>query len=262
MYIDTHTHFDLCMEDDSITEESFLSSLKDNNIKQAVQISIDPGSFQWSYDFSRRNRDNGIFFTVGIHPSSKANDDLLNEMSDFVGDIAGSSDNDLLFGIGETGLDFYRMRQPKKLQIKSFEYQLQLAQRYGLPVIVHSREARDETLNILRNFAPIKGIMHCFAGDSSAARQFLDLGFYISFAGNVTYKKATDLQDAASFVPLDRLLVETDAPFLAPVPLRGKKNRPHNVVHTYRFIAELRKEHLEKIEEQVADNFKKLHKSV
>lgn len=255
MYIDTHAHFDLCIKDDSKTEDSFINNLKENNVNYAVQISTDTSSFQWSFDFSSRYRNNGIFFTIGIHPSSIANEDSLNEMSNFMNQILNSPDKSLLFGIGETGLDFYRMRQPKELQIKSFYYQLEMAQRFGLPVIVHSRDARDETLKILREFAPVTGIMHCFSGDSKDAGKFLDLGFHISFAGNVTYKNATDLQDAASFVPLDRLLVETDAPFLSPVPLRGKKNMPGNIVHTYRFISELRKQGIEIIEDRVAENF-------
>jgi TatD DNase family protein len=127
-----------------------------------------------------------------------------------------------------------------------------------MPLIVHSRDAMDETLAILRESCKTGGIIHCFSGDRDSARKCMDLGFYISFAGNVTYRAAANLHDAAAFVPLDRLLLETDAPFLTPVPLRGKQNRPDYVIHTYRFIAGLRGEPVERIAEAAQKNMTEL----
>lgn len=255
MYIDSHAHFDLCMEDRNITEESLISGLRENNIKYAVQISTDADNLSLSHNFAGRNKDAGILFTLGIHPSSKAGDRELKALSEYAKRVMEGDDRGLLFGIGETGLDYYRMRQPKPLQRNSFDFQIDLAKRWDIPVIVHSREAFSETLEILKNNRPPAGIMHCFPGNRDMAKSALDLGFYISFAGNLTYNKALNMQEAASYVPSDRLLLETDAPFLTPVPLRGKKNRSENVIHTYQFLSELRKEPLEKIQESIYNNF-------
>ncbi len=257
MYIDTHAHFDLCLEDRSLTEEIMLSGLKENNVQFAVQVSTEVNVFEWSYKFAKKN--NGIFFTLGIHPSSRALEQDLEAMSGFVKKVIDLNDRNILFGIGEIGLDFYRMHQPRKMQIKSFEYQLDVAKQYDLPVIIHSREAIADTLEILKKKLPKTGVMHCFAGNSSIMKKFLDMGFYISFAGNLTYSKAVDLHDAALHVPLDRVMLETDAPFLTPVPFRGKKNKPEYVVNTYKFFAELRHEKISKIEDCIYNNFIKLN---
>jgi len=258
MYIDSHAHFDLTLEDGSITEDMLMDRTRANSIVRAVQISIDTASSRWSRDFAKRHAEKGILFTVGIHPSSPADDIELNELNNLAEQIMSCDDSKLLFGIGECGLDFYRKRQPVDTQERSFRFQIELANRLGLPVIVHSREAMDQTLSILREFCKTTGIMHCFPGDRNDARRVLDLGFYLSFAGNVTYRNAADMQASASYVPLERLLVETDAPFLTPVPLRGKKNRPEYVVHTYRFIAGLRGEPEDRIAGTVYENFMEL----
>ena len=254
MYIDSHTHFDVLMEELQCTENDIINSLKENGISRAVQISVDTAGFQWCRDFAARNRDNGIYFSTGIHPSSPAGKENLEIMDTFLEGLAGSDDMKLLLGIGECGLDYYRMRQEKQIQIESFEHQLHLAGKYNRPVIVHSREAWKDTMDILSRMKPLRGIMHCFPGDAAMAREALELDFFISFAGNVTYKNARELHEAAAWVPSDRLLVETDAPFLAPVPKRGKTNRPEYIIHTYEFIAELRKTDPEEIREAVYRN--------
>ncbi|OHD65021.1 MAG: hypothetical protein A2176_04530 [Spirochaetes bacterium RBG_13_51_14] len=255
MYIDSHAHFDLALEDNSITEDMLVTNARTHGVDRVVQIGIDAGSSRWSYHFAKRHAADGILFTAGIHPSSQADDAELRTLEDLTEAVMSGDSAEILFGIGECGLDYYRMRQPRESQARSFRFQIDLANRHGLPLIVHSRDAMDDTLGILRDYGATAGIMHCFPGDRSAARRVLDLGFYISFAGNVTYRSAAALHDSASYVPLDRLLIETDAPFLSPVPVRGKKNRPENVVHTYRFIAELRGEHLDRVIEAVRMNF-------
>ena len=253
MYIDSHAHFDLCMEKKNNTEESLIRGLKENNISKAIQISIDIDGFNWSYEFSKKHE--GILFTAGIHPSSRALGEDLVYITNFVKKIMDSEDRGLLFGIGEAGLDFYRMHQTREMQIQSFEHQLDLAKLWGLPVIVHSRDAMDETLSILKRKTPGIGLMHCFPGDKQVAQRALDLGFYISFAGNLTYKKAFNLHESALYIPADRILLETDAPFLTPVPFRGKDNRPEYVIHTYQYLANLRKVSLLQLKEQIYDNF-------
>jgi len=256
MYIDSHAHFDLILEDTSDSEDTLVANLRANNLSRAVQASIDVASSRWSRDFAKRW--DGIFFSAGIHPSSPAPDTELRALQSFTEEIHCGPDSGLLFGIGECGLDFYRMRQPREMQEQSFRFQIALANRLGRPLIVHSRDAMDETLAILGEISGTGGIIHCFSGDRRAAQRALDLGFHISFAGNVTYRNAADLHDSAAYVPLDRLLVETDAPFLAPVPLRGRQNRPEHVIHVYRFIADLRGEPINRITESVLNNFLEL----
>jgi len=255
MYIDTHAHFDICIEEGVATEQTLIDELAASDIGRAVQISIDEDGFAWSRDFARRRRGRGVLFTAGIHPSSQSDDAKLGRLSAFLDDSLAGDGADLLLGVGETGLDFYRMRQPRDAQERSFEFQLGAAKRRGLPVIVHIRDAMDEGIAIMTRFAPLTGIMHCFSGDSAAARRVIDLGLLVSFAGNLTYPKATQLHDAARYVPLDRLLLETDAPFLTPVPYRGKPNRPAFVTHTYAFFATMRKEPLANVIDTIEQNF-------
>jgi len=258
MYIDTHAHFDLVLEDPGIDEETLMKNMESHGVMHAVQVSIEPAGLQWSREFAERNRHRGVLFTAGIHPSTRADDGDCKKLSAFVKDCDIPETRELLFGIGECGLDYYRMRQPREMQIRSFEFQLSLAEKHGLPVIVHSREAWKETIDILRTHKPAAGIMHCFPGDVAMAREALDLGFYLSFAGNVTYKKAEALHASAAFVPHDRLLIETDAPFLTPVPLRGRQNRTEYIINTYTFIADLRKCPVAEIQKAVFGNFMRL----
>jgi TatD DNase family protein len=255
MYIDSHAHVDMVLEEYSIAEDEMIGNMVSSGVVQAVQVAIDVESSQWSYEFAKRHAGDGILFTVGIHPSSRATARDLGSLHDLLETIEAGDDAGLVFGVGECGLDFYRMRQDKVMQMDSFRFQIECANRFGLPVIVHSREAMDETLGILREMRPAAGIMHCFPGDKRDAQQALDLGFHLSFAGNLTYKSASSIQESARYAPLDRILLETDAPFLTPVPLRGKKNRPEFVVHTYRYIAALRSEPLERIVAAVHKNF-------
>lgn len=260
MLIDTHAHFDMVMQETGLGEEDLLAGMESHNLSKAVQISISTGGLAWSRDFARRHSGRGILFSAGIHPSDRAGGSELTVLENFVAAVMEGEDKNLLFGIGECGLDYFRMRQEKEMQRASFLRQLALAKKWGIPVIVHSREAMEESLAMLRESGHGRGIMHCFPGDSGAARKALDLGLHISFAGNVTYRSAREIHESAEYVPLDRILLETDAPFLTPVPLRGKKNMPHHIAHTYRFIADLKKIPVEKLQEAVEENFAGLMK--
>lgn len=255
MILDSHVHFNMILKDKKITEDDIISSLKFNNIEYAVQISVEEKDFIWSRDFAERNHKNGIFYTLGIHPSSPAEDQKLLNLASLVEQEMIGSSGRFLLGIGECGLDYYRMHQSKEMQINSFETQIDIAKKHNLPLIIHSREAMDETLNILNNKKYGYGVMHCFAGDSKAAKRVLDMGFMISFAGNVTYKNAVELHDAATYVPLDRILLETDSPFLTPVPLRGKPNVPEYIKNTYQFVSSLKKVPLADLEDSITENF-------
>lgn len=180
-----------------------------------------------------------VYGVVGMHPyNAKDVDEAV------LAELREMAQHPRVVGVGETGLDYFNEYSPRDDQARSFKAQLVLACELGLPVVIHNREADADCHAILKEFADhLPGcIMHCFSSGPDYAEKFLDLGFYISFAGNVTFKKAVPLQESARMVPLDRLLVETDAPYLAPVPLRGKVKRcePHFVEHTAAFLAELK----------------------
>jgi TatD DNase family protein len=166
--------------------------------------------------------------------------------------------------IGETGLDYYRLQEPLDWQRERFRTHIRASRESGLPLIIHTRSASEDTIAIMREEqAQIAGgVMHCFTETWEVAQAALDLNFYISFSGIVTFKNATQLQDVAQRVPLDRLLIETDSPFLAPVPYRGKTNNPSLVIHVAEKIAELRGISVKEVEEASTENFFKLFSKV
>lgn len=178
-----------------------------------------------------------MYAAVGFHPyNAKDFDDPAAEW------LAEQTKHPRVVALGEMGLDYFNEYSPREDQKRAFERQLRMACELGLPVIIHNREADADCHAMLAEFAPsLPGcVMHCFGSGPEYAERFLDLGFYISFAGNVTYTKAQPLRDAAAVVPMDRLLVETDAPYLAPLKLRGKRSEPAHVVFTGQFLAELK----------------------
>jgi len=159
-------------------------------------------------------------------------------------------------GIGECGLDYYYNHSVADAQIKSFEMQIDAALAEDLPVIIHSREADDDTIRILKAAGPkLRGVMHCFSGTRRLAEAALEIGFYISLSGILTFNKSQDLRDIARDVPLDKLLVETDSPYLAPVPLRGKRNEPAYTAHTAAKLAEIKGLPVEQMGEITSANF-------
>ena len=175
-----------------------------------------------------------VFAAVGIHPNDVAEDD--DSAS-----IAELALHPRVVAIGETGLDYYRDFVDPALQRRSFAAHLELAVARDLPIIIHNRQANDDVLAALGPWSGrIRGVLHCFSGDLQLAEQALDLGMYLSFAGNLTYPSAAPLRAVAARVPEDRLLVETDAPFLSPVPMRGRRNEPAHVAYTLRTLAEVR----------------------
>jgi TatD DNase family protein len=191
---------------------------------------------------------------VGRHPHETAGfDELALE------EIERAAAHPRARAIGETGLDYYRDHAPRDDQRRAFEQQLDLAARANLPVVIHTRAAEDDTFAILREHdgsVPVV-VMHCFSA-AERLEECVERGYMCSFAGNVTYPKATDLQDAARRVPAELLLVETDSPYLAPQPVRGKPNEPANVTHTARFVADLREVPYEELERTVAANFERV----
>lgn len=197
-----------------------------------------------------------VRFATGVHPHSAGG---------FTGRPEASVDTTRAHGaafqacaIGEIGLDYHYDFAPRDVQQAVFAAQLELARERHLPVIIHTREATDDTFAILKEAGPIEGVFHCFTGDVSMARRALDIGFYLSYAGIVTFPKASDLRDTARIVPADRLLIETDSPYLAPVPHRGKRNEPAHVGRVLESLSAVRGEPAADLEAQVTRNFVRL----
>ncbi len=255
IFIDSHCHIDgeqFDADRDEVVERARAAGV-------AAMLNIGTGD-PHSDDFRRAvavaEKYEGVYASVGVHPhDAKLYDDKAEA---HLIELVKSSKKVIAWG--EIGLDFYYDHSPRDVQIEVFRRQIRTARELGLPIIIHSRDADDETVEILteecsrrRRFSG--GIMHCFGGTPQMAEALMPLGFLISFAGNVTFKKAENLRDAARVVPLDRLLIETDCPFLTPVPFRGKRNEPSFVVHTAKFLADLYEIELSELAEATTQNF-------
>jgi TatD DNase family protein len=224
---DTHAHLDACEEPADV----LVARAHEAGVTRIVSIGSGLDSCRETLAIATRH--DGVFAALGIHPHQAADDDAarLDELRDLLRD-------ERAVAVGETGLDFYRDYAPRDRQLELFERQLELAGELGKPVVVHTRAASDETACALERFAGTV-VLHCFSAPDLLPVA-LDRGYYVSFAGNVTYPKAEDLREAARAVPQERLLVETDSPYLAPQPRRGRPNEPANVVHTVAALAEAR----------------------
>lgn len=197
-----------------------------------------------------------VHISVGLHPN-----ELVAE-EPTVAELVALSKTPKVVAIGETGLDYYRTEENTDWQQQRFRAHIQAARQVNLPIIVHSRQARDDTISIMREEKAdeIRGVMHCFTEDWAMAQRALDLGFYISFSGIVSFKNAKELHEVARKIPLDRMLIETDCPYLAPMPFRGKPNQPAYVRYVADAIAELRGISVEEVAEKTTANFFELFK--
>jgi TatD DNase family protein len=202
-------------------------------------------------------RFSGIFATIGIHPHNVA--EVHNDTYSQLQTLAEDKENKIV-GYGEIGLDYAKNYAPQDIQLHEFRNQLSIAKELHLPVIIHDREAHEDTIRILDNHKPFsaKGVMHCFSGDSELAWKVIDLGFYISIPGIVTFKNSETLQQVAREIPLNRIILETDGPFLAPVPYRGKTNQPEYLIFTAQKIAELKEISLEEVARETTANAERL----
>lgn len=195
-----------------------------------------------------------VWASVGVHPLS-VDDGILTE-----GRLMELATQPKVVAIGETGLDYYYNEGSKSQQLASFADHITVAKQLNKPLVIHTRQAKVDTLALLRSEGAeqVGGVLHCFTEDWDMAKQAMDLGFYIAISGIVTFKKATNVQEVAKQIPADRLLVETDSPYLAPNPYRGKSNEPQYVVEVAKFLAELRGESFEELAQQTTENFFKL----
>jgi TatD DNase family protein len=244
--IDTHTHLDLVAQQLDIDE--VFENARDKDVERMVTIGASRGLESHRRALKLAEEYDWIKTTAGVHPhnAEDADEDQLEIIRDKY------SEHPEVVAIGETGLDYYYDNSPRERQRRIFRECLQLSKDVDKPVVIHSREAEEDTVNILKEMDVTGGIMHCFAGSEWLARETLDMGFYLSFSGLVTF--VPELLDIAADVPNDRILFETDAPFLAPEPNRGKTNQPAYVWHTAKKVAEKRDRDFEAFCEQVWEN--------
>jgi len=252
-WIDVHAHLDK-LED---PVEVSLQKARDAGVRRVFTIGTEPADFPVVLDIAKKYYPE-VYCTLGVHPHEGI------VYTDDVGKFIESHINDKeVVAVGEIGLDYYYETSPRAEQQHAFREQLKIAQKYKMPVQIHTRDAEEDTVNILKEFnGEITGIIHCFTGTEWLAKECLALGLNISISGVVTFKNAEELRNVVRMVPLDRMHVETDSPFLAPIPMRGKKNTPAFVVHTAALVADLKGITVEQLAVQTRDNALKIFPKV
>ncbi|MDC9725116.1 MAG: TatD family hydrolase [Gammaproteobacteria bacterium] len=251
MFIDSHCHLNLLAEEEGGLE-TVITQAKNNSVDHILCIAIDKASCHEVISIAENHAD--ITASVGIHPNVDQKESFT------IDELVSLAQHDKVIAIGETGLDYFRSEGDLEWQRDRFRTHIEAGKQLRKPLIIHTREARDDTMDILEQEGAEQagGIIHCFTENWDTAQRALDIGFYISLSGIVTFKNAVELQDVAKKLPLDRILIETDAPYLAPVPHRGKTNKPAFVKHVAEFLAELRGDTVENIAKATTANFHQL----
>jgi TatD DNase family protein len=251
--IDSHCHLDMEWYKEDL--DDILARAKAHGIQSIISIGIDEKSSFAAVELAKKYP--MIKASVGIHPHDVAqiNDATYAHLQQLV-----AENREHIVAFGEIGLDYAKEYSPKDIQRHAFKEQLNLAKKLALPVIIHDRDAHEDCLELLQAAAPFPhgGVMHCFSGDTHLAENILALGFYISIPGVVTFKNGKELQETASRVPLESLLIETDGPFLAPIPWRGKRNEPSYLPYIAQKIAELKGVSIESVAKQTSLNTQRL----
>ena len=248
--VDSHCHIPLVEMEGGA--DAVISAAQKAGVGHMLCVSIDLESYAEIKHLIDSNT--CVSASVGVHPNSAKEIELSEQ------NLLDLADDAKVIAIGETGLDYYRSQGDLTWQRQRFRTHIRAARQIGKPLVIHSREARRDVINILREEGAddVGGVMHCFVDDLETAKQAMDLNFYISFSGIVTFRNAQDLQQVARQLPLERILVETDAPYLAPVPYRGKQNQPAYVRHVAEKIAELQEVDLEEVIFTTTRNFENL----
>jgi TatD DNase family protein len=252
MFVDSHCHLNykgLVEEQGAVLERARAAGVE-------TMLNIATRSSEWDDVIGVAEREGDVWASVGVHPHDA---DTHAEVE--TATLVERAAHPRVVGIGETGLDFYYDRSDRDRQRASFRAHIAAARETGLPLIVHTRDAEEDTVSILRDEmgkGSFTGVIHCFTGTAELAASAMEMGFFISISGIVTFKNARELQETVRTLPLERMLIETDSPFLAPVPHRGKPCEPAFVADTARFLAELRNEPLERLAEATAGNFRRL----
>ncbi len=254
MLVDSHCHLDFPELAKNI--DQLVDSMKCANVRAALCVGVSLPGAQGVLSLLRQYPN--LYGAVGVHPEEKEADEPDEEV------LEKLASHERIVGIGETGLDYYWHKDKPEWQRERFRVHVRAARRCRKPLIVHMRDSADDTLRILREEGAEQpgGVMHCFTETLDVARQALDLGFYISFSGIVTFKNSLKIKEVAKKIPIERILVETDAPYLAPVPFRGKTNQPAYVRYVAEEIARLRGIGIDEVEQATTENFCRLFKVV
>ncbi len=250
MFVDSHCH--LIFDQLKSQMPDLIENAKKAKVRYMLNIATKPEEFEANLSLIK-NHDH-IFQAVGTHPHYTGNDNekSAEKLADFVCEYPK------IIGIGETGLDFYYEYSSKQNQKRQFYRHIEAAKIAGLPVIVHTREAEEETINILQEEykrSPFSFVLHCFSGTEKLADACLEIGGYLSFSGILTFNKTENIRNVARKAPMEKILIETDAPYLAPIPKRGKINEPSFIAYTAQCLAEIRSQSLEEIAQQTSKNF-------
>jgi TatD DNase family protein len=250
VFVDSHCHLDF--PELAAELPQLLSAMRDNGVTHALCIGVDLPAWPGVVAIAQSHAN--LYATVGVHP------DYTDTPEPSVADLVAMAQTDKVVAIGETGLDYYRLQGDLEWQRERFRTHIRAARKAAKPLVIHTRAAAADTIAIMRDerAGEAGGVMHCFTETWDVARAALDLGFHISFSGIVTFKNAAELQDVARRVPQDRMLIETDSPYLAPVPFRGKRNQPAWVRHVGEAVARLRGVPVETIANATSDNFFRL----
>ena len=258
--IDSHCHLDYIQRQTDHPEglegtdpEKVMARAQAAGVSFLVNPSVTPAKFPEVIAMAERFEN--VYAAVAVHPTDV--EDIIDQAG-WLDEVELLLAHPKVVAIGETGLDYHWDLTHVDLQKKCFKALLELGRKHDLPVIVHDREAHEDVAQIISEVPGVRGIMHCFSGDAAFARRMIDLNFYISFAGNLTFKKATNLHEAATETPLEWILVETDSPFLSPMPFRGKPNEPARVKHVVEKLAELKNLTYEEVAKATTENARKV----
>lgn len=258
MIIDTHSHYDDPAFD--IDRDELLHNLRENNIELVINASADLKGCSDTISLCDKYED--VYGMIGIHPDglSELDDSSIPRLTEMIKSNAIYNGKKIV-AVGEIGLDYHYDDVPKELQIEWFHKQLQMAKEVKLPVNIHSREAAKDTFDILKehNTEELGGIIHCYSYSVDMAREYLKLGYYFGIGGVLTFKNAKKLVEVVEYLPLDAIVLETDSPYLSPVPLRGERNDSRNLIHVAQKIAELKGISYEQVLEQTSANAKKVY---
>ncbi len=252
MFIDSHCHLDkLNYQELHQDVDHVISKAKESNVNAMLSVGVTLDSFENMMAMIEHRDD--VYASCGVHPLDVESPFCLDTLRRYVA-------NPKVVAVGETGLDFHYKPETKALQLERFAQQVDVANEVNKPLIIHTRNARAETLTMLTEHQAEKcgGVIHCFTEDLDFAKSAMDLGFYISISGIVTFRAATELKQVVKALPLNRLLIETDSPYLAPVPHRGKENQPAYVVEVASYIAQLKGVSLQEVASQTTQNFHNL----
>ena len=255
MFIDSHCHLDF--PDLQADQSSVLDLMRKNAVTHALTISTTLETFPAVRAVAEANAN--IWCSAGVHP-----DEQVDDHEPTVAELLGLAAHPKVVAIGETGLDYFRLKEPLDWQRERFRIHIRAAKACAKPLVIHTRNAHADTLRLMREEGASEpgGVMHCFTETKAVADAAMDMNFYISFSGIVTFKSAKELKEVARYVPLNRMLIETDSPYLAPMPYRGKMNQPGYVKHVAEHIAELRGISVEEVAEATTANFFNLFKNV